>query len=80
MSYHWQTVFHLNAGDRFIRVDRCPELGFCRQTTTLRKGYRVVEQFCFFDGENHEGDPTYTLCEALVEAEYRKAVREEANA
>lgn len=76
MSYHWQTAMHLNMGDQFVLLQRCPELGICKQTTTQRKGYRVLEEVHFFANENGPDDPTYTLKEILVEAEYRKALQE----
>lgn len=76
-TYYWQLRSHINGGDRHIRVEQCPELGICRQTVTLRKGWRIVEQLHFFADETATDDPVYSLREILREAEYRKALREQ---
>jgi len=75
-GYYWQTKMHINAGDRFMLLQHCPELNICRQQVTLRKGYRVIEVLHFFADETEAGDPTYSLKEILLEAAYRKTLRE----
>jgi hypothetical protein len=77
VSYYWQLKMHLNGGDRHTRLEDCPELGICRQTVIQRKGYRIIEQLHFFADETKADDPVYTLKEILLEAEYRKAIREQ---
>lgn len=74
-KHYWRLVSHIHLGDQRIRLEHCESLGICRQTVVQSKGYRVVEQFCFFAGENNDGDPVYTLREILTEARYREAVR-----
>jgi hypothetical protein len=76
-NYYWQLSRHLNLGDRRISVERCPELQICKQVVSERgkQGWRS-ETLYFFENETEADDPTYTLKELLVEAEYRKALRE----
>jgi len=75
IRHYWQTVFHLNGGDRQTTVEHCKTLGICRQTVVQRKGYQILEEFCFFEGENKPDDPVYSLHEILREVRYREAVR-----
>jgi general stress protein 26 len=77
-DYCWETSMHLNLGDQRILVQRCSALEICKQTTSQRikkQGWRS-QTIYFFEGESDPDYPTYTLKELLVEAEYRKALRE----
>lgn len=76
MTYYWTTTFHLRDSSGSLLLQTCHDLGICKQVTTARPGYQVIQRIYYFAGESGEDDPTYTLKEILAEAEYRKALRE----